>query len=133
MTTSAVTLVIEALRRFEKRDVDGVVSRFAQDGSFIDPHYPPPIGPVITGREAIRGALAFIFSMVEQPGFTVRHAFSSAEHPSVASVEVDTQHVLVDGTRLDFPQVFVGEVDDDGLLRRLQSYPPYPPPPPPAT
>lgn len=130
MTSSAVTLVLEALRRFEKRDVDGIVERFAPDGTFIDPHYPPPIGPAITGREAIRGALSFVFNLIEQPGFTVRHAFSSAGDPDVASVEVDTHHTLADGTVLDFPQVFVAELDADGLLRRLQAYLPYPPPAP---
>jgi ketosteroid isomerase-like protein len=128
MTSSAVTVVVEALRQFEKRDADGIVERFAPDGTFIDPHYPPPIGPEITGREAIRGALSFVFTLVQQPGFTVRHAFSSADHPEVASVEVDTHHTFADGTTVDFPQVFVAEIDSDGLLRRLQSYLPYPPP-----
>jgi len=69
-----------------------------------------------------------VFTLVEQPGFTVRHAFSSADDPTVASVEVDTHHVFADGTVRDFPQVFVAEFDADGLLRRLRSYPPYPPP-----
>jgi ketosteroid isomerase-like protein len=128
MTSSAVSVVVEALRDFENRDADRVVERFAPDGTFIDPHYPPPIGPAITGRDAIRGALGFVFTLIQQPGFTVRHAFSSTESPNVASVEVDTHHTLTDGTVLDFPQVFVGEVDADGLLSRLQSYPPYPPP-----
>jgi hypothetical protein len=41
---------------------------------------------------------------------------------------VDTHHTLADGTKLAFPQVFVGEIDSDGLLRRLQAYLPYPPP-----
>jgi ketosteroid isomerase-like protein len=127
MTSSAVALVLEALRRFEKRDVEGIVERFAEDGTFIDPHYPPPLGPAITGREAIRGALSFVFNLIERPGFTVRHAFSSAD-PNVASVEVDTHHTLADGTVQDFPQVFVAEFDTDGLLRRLQAYLPYPPP-----
>ena len=128
MTSPAVTAVVEALRQFEKRDADGVVERFAPDGTFIDPHYPPPIGPAITGREAIHGAVSWVFTLIQQPEFTVRHAFSSADHPGVAAVEVDTQHTFADGTRHEFPQVFVGEIDSDGLLRRLQSYLPYPPP-----
>jgi ketosteroid isomerase-like protein len=128
MTSPALTAVVEALRHFESRDTEGVVERFAPDGTFIDPHYPPPLGPAITGRDAIRDALGFVFSLVTQPGFTVRHAFSSTDDPHVASVEVDTHHTFADGTQSNFPQVFVGEIGADGLLRRLQSYPPYPPP-----
>lgn len=126
MTEPAVTVVVEALRLFEKRDADAVAARFTPGGVFIDPHYPPPLGPAITGREAIRAAVAGVFGLIERPGFTVRHAFSAASN--VAAVEVDTHHVMADGSSVDFPQVFVGEVDPDGLLVRLQSYPPYPPP-----
>jgi ketosteroid isomerase-like protein len=128
MTEPAVTVLVEALREFEKRDADAIAARFAPDGVFVDPHYPPPTGPEITGREAIRGALAGVFQVLAQPGFTVRHAFAGADNPAVAAVEVDTRHVLADGGSVEFPQVFVGEVDADGLLLRLESYLPYPPP-----
>lgn len=127
MTSPAVTAIVEALRRFEKRDTDSIAASFAADGVFIDPHYPPPIGPAVAGREAIRGAVAGVFGVIQQPGFTVRHAFWS-DNPSVASVEVDTHHRMTDGTTVAFPQVFVGEIDPAGLLLRLQSYLPYPPP-----
>jgi ketosteroid isomerase-like protein len=128
MSESGVNVVVEALRLFEKRDADAVAARFAPGGAFIDPHYPPPVGPAIVGREAIRDAVAAMFGFIQQPGFTVRHAFAGADNPAVAAVEVDTHHVLADGSTVDLPQVFVGEVDADGLLVRLQSYTPHPPP-----
>ena len=127
MTESAVTIVVEALRLFEKRDAEAVAARFAPAGVFIDPHYPPPIGPEISGREAIRDALAGMFQVLQQPGFTVRHAFGGTNNPAMAAVEVDTRHVLADGSGVEFPQVFVGEVDSEGLLLRLESYTPHPP------
>jgi len=126
MTEHAVTVVVEALRRFEKRDADAVAARFAPGGVFIDPHYPPPTGPAIIGREAIRDAVAAMFGFIQQPGFAVRHTFEGVDNP-VAAVEVDTHHVLADGSTVDLPQVFVGEIDSDGLLVRLQSYTPHPP------
>lgn len=128
MTEPAVTVLVEALRTFEKRDADAVAARFAPGGVFIDPHYPPPIGPEISGREAIRGALVGVFQVIQQPGFTVRHAFAGTDNPATAAVEVDTQHVLTDGSSVEFPQVFIGEIDADGLLVRLESYTPHPPP-----
>ena len=122
MTDYAVTALVEALRLFEKRDADAVAARFAPGGVFIDPHYQPPL---ITGREAIREALAGMFGFLTQPGFAVRHTFAGTGNS--AAVEVDTHHVLADGSTVDHPQVFVGEVDADGLLVRLQSYTPHPP------
>jgi ketosteroid isomerase-like protein len=125
MSEHAVTALVEALRLFEKRDADAVAARFAPGGTFIDPHYPPPIGPTISGREAIRDALAGMFAFIEQPGLTVRHTFASADN--LAAAEVDTHHVLADGSTVEHPQVFIGELDADGLLVRLRSYTPHPP------
>lgn len=127
MTDSPVAIVVEALRRFESQNVDGIVEMFAEDGAFIDPHYPPPVGPALTGRDAIREGLGWVFGMIKEPQLTVRRRYAG-EAPGAAAVEVDTRHVMVDGTVVEFPQVFIGEVDGDGLLRRLQSYLPYPPP-----
>src|SRR5439155_26829552 len=94
ITEHAVTIVVEARRLFEKRDADAVAARFAPGGVFIDSHYPPPVGPAITGREAIREALAGMFGFLAQPGFAVRHTFAGTGNS--AAVEVDTHHVLAD-------------------------------------
>lgn len=115
------------LARFEAKDIDGVIELFAADGVFVDPHYPPPIGPAMAGHDAIREGLSWGLGMLEQPGFSVRHAMSDADG-RVAAVEVDTNHRMVGGATLAFPQVFVAEVGDDDRLRRMQSYTPYPPP-----
>jgi hypothetical protein len=128
MTTSALEAVLGVLHGFEAKDVEAVVGRFAARGVFSDPHYPPPIGPTMTGHDAIRQGLAWALGILEQPGFTVRHKLWSPERPRVAAVEVDTDHRMMGGATLRFPQVFVAELGDDGLLLRLQSYAPHPPP-----
>ncbi len=80
------------------------------------------------GKAAIRAGFEFIFGIVKQPGFTIR-GFWMGDHDD--ALEVDTHHVLADGTEARFPQVIVFEIGD-GLIRRLQAYVPYPPPAPPA-
>ncbi len=120
----------EVFERFQAKDGDGVVGLFAVDGVFVDPHYPPPIGPSMAGHEAISEGISWALGIVEQPQFSVRHEFASGDSDGVAALEVDTNHALVGGGALVVTQVFIAEVDDAGLLRRLQSYTPYPPPVP---
>ena len=128
MTTTAIQQLQEVLARFQAKDIDGVLALFAPDGVLFDPHYPPPVGPSMAGHNAIREGLTWGLGMLEQPGFTVRHQLAGAGGGPVAAAEVDTNHRLAGGATLAFPQLFVAEVGDDGLLRRLQSYTPYPPP-----
>jgi hypothetical protein len=131
MSATAVQRLHDVLDRFEARDVDGVVALFAAGGTFSDPHYPPPFGPTMTGHDAIREGIAWGLGMLERPGFSVRHDLTGEPSDRIAAAEVDTNHVMYGGMVLTFPQVFVAEVDDDGLLVRMQSYTPYPPPLPP--
>ena len=128
MTTSALRSLLDLLDRFQAKDAEGVVGLFAGDGVFTDPHYPPPVGPTMTGHDAIRQGVAWALGVLEQPGFTVRHELWDPENSLVAAVEVDTHHRMVGGAIVAPPQLFVAEVGDDGLLRRVQGYAPYPPP-----
>ena len=128
MTTTALQRLHDVLDRFQAKDIEGVIALFADDGLLFDPHYPPPVGPAMAGHAAIREGLGWGLGMLEQPGFAVRHELSNIEGGRVAAVEVDTNHRLVGGVTLAFPQLFIAEVGDDGLLRRMQSYTPYPPP-----
>lgn len=82
----------------------------------------------MTGHDAIREALTWSIGIVEQPRFAVHHSLVSSVSDRVAAVEVDTDHELVGGARLKLTQVFVGEVDADGSLRRMQGYTPCAPP-----
>lgn len=128
MTVSALSRVHEVLERFRAKDIEGVVELFAPDGVLYDPHYPPPVGPAMAGRDAIREGLSWGLAMLEQPGFDVRNELSNPDIPNLAAVEVDTNHRMVGGASIAFPQMFVAELGDGGLLRRVQSYTPYPPP-----
>ncbi len=57
----------------------------------------------------------------------MRHELTG-DSDAVAALEVDTNHQLVGGGAMVFTQVFMAEVDGDGLLSRMQGYTPYPPP-----
>jgi hypothetical protein len=127
VTATALQLLLQLLQRFEAKDVEGVVELFATDGVFADPHYPPPIGPSMAGHNAIRDGVSWGLGVVEQPHFDVRHQLSGIGTNTLAAVEVDTNHQLFGGAVLAFTQVFVAETNEDGRLRRLESYTPYPP------
>lgn len=112
----------DVLAAFEDRDVVAVSEAYAEDGVFIDPHYPEP---EYRGPEEIREALEWALeNVVEQPGLTVRNVWDEGE---TFAVEVDTHHTMKDGTEVDFPQVFIIE-SEDGRVTRWQSYLPFPPP-----
>jgi len=114
-------LVERLLKAFESKDLEAALACFADDALLFDPHYPTP---EMRGKAAIRAGFEFIFGIVRQPGFTIRH-FWTGDHNG--ALEVDTHHVLADDTEARFPQVFVFEIGD-GLIRRFQAYVPYPPP-----
>lgn len=110
------------LRAFENRDAAAAAAFWAEDGVFVDPHYPDD---EYRGPEEVRAALEWALeNVVEQPGLTVRTAWEGADS---AAVEVDTHHTMTDGTEVDFPQAFVVETED-GAITRWQSYLPFPPP-----
>lgn len=109
------------LAAFENRDVVGASEIYADDGVFIDPHYPEP---EYRGPEEIREALEWALDhVVEQPGLTIHNVW---EDDDSFAVEVDTHHTMQDGTTAEFPQVFIIETDN-GQVTRWQSYLPFPP------
>ncbi len=103
-------------RAFEDKDMEGALRSFAEDALFFDPHYPVP---EMGGKSAIREGLEEAFGIIKKPSFVIRHLWTAGP---TAAVEVDTHHVLQDGTEIKSPQVFVLEIGQDGLITRLQSY-----------
>jgi ketosteroid isomerase-like protein len=109
------------LRSFEEGNTAEASEFWAEDGVFIDPHYPEP---EYRGPDEIRDALDWALeNIVERPGLTVRNVWENGES---FAVEVDTHHVMKDGSDAEFPQVFVIE-GEDGNVTRWQSYLPFPP------
>ena len=112
----------DVLTAFEDRDPVAASDVYAEDGVFIDPHYPEP---EYCGREEIREALEWALeNIVEQPGLTIRNVW---EDDGTFAVEVDTHHTMKDGTEAEFPQVFIIE-SENGQITRWQSYLPFSPP-----
>jgi ketosteroid isomerase-like protein len=105
---------------FMSKDVEAVLALFAEDAVMIDPHYPVR---EMHGKAAIRQGIEWVFRNIEQPGFTLRRVWIDDDG---GAVEVDTHHVFRGGMAVRFPQVLVVDTRD-GLIHRLQSYPPYGP------
>ena len=106
----------------QAKDVSAAMACFAEDGVCIDPHYPTPR---MVGKAAIAEGLRWVFGTMEQLGFTPVNYFE-AEDGQSAAIEMATSHRLPGGRQLEFSQTFVIE-RRDGLVTRLQSYPPYGP------
>lgn len=105
---------------FEAKDMSAILSCFADDAVMIDPHYPQSR---MEGKAAIMQGVAGALGSMVKPSFTIRHSWVDEES---GVIEVDTHHLFKGGMVLDFPQVFVIEMHN-GLITRLQSYPPYGP------
>lgn len=121
MSNDNRALIERLLRAFEAKNMERTMACFAEEALFFDPHYPDP---TMRGKAAIQQGLEFVFGMLKQPGFDIRH-FWSLDHNG--AVEVDTHHVFQDDTEVQFPQVSVFETQND-LFTRFQTYVPYPPP-----
>ncbi len=109
------------LTAFEDRDTAAASAFWAEDGVFIDPHYPES---EYRGPDEVREALDWALeNVVEQPGLTIRNTW---EDDGAFAIEVETHHVAHDGTDLEFPQVFIIE-GENGHITRWRSYLPFPP------
>lgn len=111
----------KVLNAFCAKDLELVMSFFAEDARVYDPHYPEP---EMQGLAAIRRGFAWGLGNMEKPGFVIRHCWLDGEK---AVLEMDTHHVFKGGMEVKFPQVFVIEMQN-GKITRLQAYVPYSPP-----
>ncbi|HEY0754958.1 MAG TPA: nuclear transport factor 2 family protein [Ktedonobacteraceae bacterium] len=120
--TSLHDLVMHTFAALEARDLQELMRVFADDAVVIDPHFPMQRmqGKAVimeSFREAISGTRSF--------GYTIVNYFES-ENGRGAAVETATHHVLKQGMKRNFPQVFIFEVTDEQITR-LQAYEPYGP------
>ena len=122
MTTPLRDLVERAFAAVETMNIDTVMPFFADDAVLFDPHYPTPR---MAGKGAIIAGLKWGFGGMQKMGFKLVNYFESDDHQK-AAMEFDTAHVLRNGMKLNFPQVFVVEARD-GRITRLQAYEPYGP------
>jgi ketosteroid isomerase-like protein len=120
--TSLHDLVIRTFATVETKDLEAMMSLFADDAVVIDPHFPTPrMQGKATIRKGFRGAMSSMRSF----GYTIVN-YCESENGQCAAVETATHHVLKQGMKRNFPQVFIFEVAD-GHITRLQAYEPYGP------
>ncbi|MEI6045641.1 MAG: nuclear transport factor 2 family protein [Chloroflexota bacterium] len=105
---------------FENKDLQTILTSFAKDAVFIDPHYPQV---EMRGMAAIEQGIKWGLLSLEKPGFKVLRHWVNGES---ATIEVQTHHIIKGPIKTSFYQVFVVE-SRDGLITRLQSYPNYGP------
>ena len=119
--TSLHDLITHTFATIEAKNLDAMMSLFADDAVVIDPQFPTPR---MQGKAAItesfRGDVRnAVF------GYTIVNYFES-ENGQGAAVETATHHVVKQGMKLNFPQVFIFEAAD-GRITRMQAYEPYGP------
>ena len=121
MDTSLHDLIMRPFLAIEAKDLDALVSVFADDAVVIDPHFPAQMQGRAAITEGFRGAIAGMQSF----GYTIVNYFES-ENGQHAAVETATHHVIRYGIKLNFPQVFIFETAN-GHITRMQAYEPYGP------
>ena len=121
-STSLHDLVIRTFATVEAKDLEAMMSVFADDAVVIDPHFPTP---QMQGKTAIREGFRRAMNGMQSFGYTIVN-YCESENGQCAAVETATHHVVKQGMKLNFPQVFIFEVAD-GHITRLQAYEPYGP------
>jgi len=120
--TSLHDLITRTFATIESKDLDAMMSLFADDAVVIDPHF---ARPRMQGKAAITESFRGAISGMRSCGYTLVNYFES-EDGQCAAVETATHHVVKQGMKLNFPQVFVFETAD-GRITRMQAYEPYGP------
>lgn len=123
MKPSLFDLVTRTFAAAEAKDLELMMRLFADDAVLIDPHFPDQR---MQGKAAITEGLRGAFAGMRSFGYTTVNYFES-ENGEHAAVETATHHVVKQGLKLDFPQVFVFDATH-GRITRMQAYEPYGPP-----
>lgn len=122
METPLHDLINRTFATVEAKDLDAMLSVFAENAIVIDPHYPTPR---MQGKPAITEGFRWGITSMKSFGFTIVNYFESSDGQR-AAVETASHHILKQGMKLDFPQVFIFEATN-GLITRMQAYEPYGP------
>ena len=122
MDTSLHDLITRTFATVETKDLDAIMSVFAEDAVVIDPHF---VKPRMQGKVAITESFQGAITGMRSFGYTIVNYFES-ENGQRAAVETATHHGVKQGMKLNFPQVFIFEAAD-GRITRMQAYEPYGP------
>ncbi len=122
MTTQYRAHVENVFKAVEALDLKTVMQHFAEDAVLFDPHYPKPR---MVGKAEIEKGLTWGMGAMQKMGFPIVNYWENAAEGKIV-VEIATAHVLKNGMKLNFPQVFVIELRDN-LVTRMQAYEPYGP------
>src|SRR6266852_5346115 len=120
--TSLHDLITRTFATVEARDLDAMMSVFADDAVVIDPHFPTP---QMQGKAAITEGFRGAITGMRSFGYTIVNYFES-KNGHHAAVETATHHVVKQGMKLNFPQVFIFDTAN-GRITRMQAYEPYGP------
>jgi len=89
--TSLHDLVIRTFATVEAKDLEAMMSLFADDAVVIDPHFPTP---QMQGKAAIREAFRGAMSGMRSFGYIIVN-YCESENGQCAAVETATHHVLI--------------------------------------
>src|SRR6185312_5139791 len=100
--TSLHDLVTHTFATVEGKDLEAMMRVFVDDAVVIDPHFPTPrMQGKVAIREGFRGAMSDMRSF----GYTIVN-YCESENGRCAAVETATHHVLKQGMKRIFSQVF---------------------------
>lgn len=121
MISDKATYISALMHAFSEKNLEQVMSLFAEDATMIDPHYPEKI---MCGKEAIMAGIAWAFKSMKKPAFKLLNTLTDDR---LIFAETEAHHVFNGGASVTFKETFVIELKEDGLISRLQAYPDYGP------
>ena len=122
MSETKTEASIRLLASVEAKDFDGLMSFFAEDAVFVDPHYPKKR---MQGSAEIAEGMRWGFSSLKKFGFEIIDTYLSADGKGVV-ISVITAHELPNGKPLNFPQLLMFEFEGQ-KIKSLQAYVQYEP------
>ena len=108
-------------KSFESKDIEQIMTHFADDAVLIDPHYPIP---EMKGKEMIIKGLIWGLKPLITASFNIEKIWVNGNE---GAIKVKTFHVLKGGNKVDIQQVFLFAFNDEKKLTYLQSFVPYRP------
>lgn len=118
MNLDKFELIYEAMKLFEARDLDGLMTYFADDAFMFNGDYPTN---AMYGKETIRENLALVFKVKHHISFEVHNIWGNEQ---AGAFEIIAR-VSFDNQKMQFTQIHVFE-SQDNLFTLWRVYPKLP-------
>lgn len=114
-----LAVITEACDAYNRHDVEGVLSHFADDGEWLLSRGTPPDGQRVRGTEALRAMLKQRFRTIPDMHWEIRSHWVGGNRGCSEWTVTGTES---NGNRLEWLGIDVWELNDDGKIAVKDTY-----------